>query len=262
MLRKLMKYEFMAMGRIFLPLFGALIVISIVNGILGSFGLDTPAFIGIVVAILLIVGIVVITFILIIQRFWTNLLSNEGYLMMTLPVSTDLIILSKLFTASVLSVISTIVVLLSILIMTTTGISLADITEGIRFVFGVIPFNLPQMWILIIQIIIALVLSMFTNILLLYVCMSLSMVSDKYRWLVAIGFYIAITTALQIIVTVVIAIGAFSGTFSAIERFLLSFPTFGQINLFALIINLFSAVLCVAFYITTRYMLKNRLNLQ
>jgi len=262
MLRKLMKYEFMAMGRIFLPLFGALLVISLINGILGSFGLDTPAGIGVAVAVLLIVGIVVITFILIIQRFWTNLLSNEGYLMMTLPVSTDRIILSKLFTATVLSVVSTIVVFCSILLMAAISFDISDIGRGIRYVFGILPFESSQTVILMIQAVIALILSLFTNILLLYACMSLSMLSNRYRWLVAIGAYIAITTALQIIVTVAIAIGVAIGAFGAFERFLLSFPTFGQIQLFALAIYLFSLALCAAYYFTTRYMLKNRLNLQ
>jgi len=262
MLGKLMKYEFMAMGRVFLPLFGALIVISVINGIFGLFGLDTPASIGIVVSVFLIIGIVVVTFILIIQRFWTNLLSNEGYLMMTLPVNTDRIILSKLFTASILGVASTIVVLCSILIMTATNISFMDIVEGIRYVFRLIPFESSQTVILMIQSLIAVILSMLANILLLYACMSLSMISNRHRWLVAIGAYLVITTALQIIFMIAIAICTATGAFDTFEWFLLSFPTFGQVQIFIAGVLLLCLLFSAVFYIITRYMLKNRLNLQ
>jgi len=259
MLGKLMKYEFMAMGRVFLPLFGALIVISVVNSILGSFGLETPAGIGIAVSVLLIISIAVITFLLIIQRFWTNLLSNEGYLMMTLPVNTDRIILSKLLTAAILGAASTIVVLLSILIMTITRFDFAEILEMIKYAFGLITFDTPQISTIVIQFLIATVLSMFTNILLFYACMSLSMLSNRYRWLVAVGSYIAIITVLQIVFAVAIATGVVSGTFG---RFMLNYPTFGQIQLIIAAVMLLCVVLGVIFYFITRYMLKNRLNLQ
>ena len=262
MLGKLMKYEFMALGRVFLPLFGALIVISAVNNVLGMISLKTPAGISLAVAILLMVGVAVITFIIMIQRFWTNLLSNEGYLMMTLPVSADQIILSKLFTASILSVASTIVVALSILIITAANINFSTIAEGIAYVLGQIPFSSSHAVILVIEFLIAVIISMFMNILLLYASMSLSMVANKYRWLVAVGAYLAIVTALQIIFTAGVAIGVATSFFDSFEWFIASFPTFGQIQIFVAGIMIICLALCAAFYIITRYMLKNRLNLQ
>jgi len=88
------------------------------------------------------------------------------------------------------------------------------------------------------------------------------MVVNKHRWLVAIGSYIAITTALQIIASIVIAIGVATGMRGWFARFMLSFPTYGQVQL----IVLASAIICIAlfaaFYFTTRYMLNKRLNLQ
>ena len=86
MLGKLMKYEFMATGRTFLPLFAALILVSIVNRLLSSLGLNVPSAIGTVVSVILMVGVAVVTLLITLQRFRNNLLSNEGYLMMTLPV--------------------------------------------------------------------------------------------------------------------------------------------------------------------------------
>jgi len=262
MLRKLMKYEFMAMGRIFLPLFGALIIISIVNSILGHFGLDVPERIGIVLSVLLMVGISVVTFIVIIQRFWTNLLSSEGYLMMTLPVSTDKIILSKLFTSSIWEVVSSVVLVIAILFITVGRVDYTEMIEGIRIAFRMIPFSSFQVVSLIMQFLAMLTLGAFSNILILYACMSLGMITTKYRWLVAVAAYIAITTVLQIVAVVASAVGFFTGLFELFERFLMSFTTFGTIHVIALIVNLIMAAFCVAFYFITRYMLKSRLNLQ
>jgi len=262
MLGKLMKYEFMAMGRVFLPLYGALLILSVVNTVFGSLDLQAPAIIGIVISVLLIVGILVVTFLLIIQRFWNNLLSSEGYLMMTLPVSTDKIIWSKVLVAFVWSAASAVVVTLSILIMTITGISITDIIEQIRNLLGLIPFDSFQIGALLVEALLILALSTISSIMSLYACMSLSMLSNKYRWLVAIGSYIAFMTALQTIGAIFIAVGAAAGMGAAIERFLLSFTLFGTIQLSVLVYFVIESLLCTMYYIITRYMLKNRLNLQ
>jgi len=262
MLRKLMKYEFMAMGRIFLPLYGALLINSIFNSIFGRLELDVPTIVGILLSVLLICGILVVTFLLIIQRFWTNLLSSEGYLMMTLPVRTDYIILSKLFVASIWSVASTIVVTLAIFIMLSAGISFADIIEALKGVIGWIPLEQYQIAIVSVELLVSIVLGTLSGTLLLYACMSLSMLANKYRWLVAIGAYVAWTTAMQTVAVVFISVGAASGLFDAIERFMRSFSTFGTILLsFAAYIVVESLLLSV-YYIATRYMLRSRLNLQ
>ena len=262
MLRSLMKYEFMAMGRVFLPLYGALIVISIVNRIIGSFEAEIPSGISIFILVVLMIGIAVITCILMIQRFWTNLLSGEGYLMMTLPVSTARIILSKLFTASVLCVASSIVVAISIFIAFFVNLDFSDIVNAIKYVRGLIPFSSGQVVILLIQFLIACILWLFTNIMLLYASMSLSMISNKHRWLVAVGAFIVLTTALQVIVSVASVIGVSTGVFEQYYRLLLSFPSFGQVQLILLACMILSVGFLAAYYFITRYMLKNRLNLQ
>ena len=261
MLVKLMKYEFMAMGRVFLPLYGALLILSGVNTIFGLLDLQTPAFIGIMISILLIIGITVVTFLLIIQRFWNNLLSSEGYLMMTLPVSTDKIILSKVFVASVWTAASAIVVTLSILIMTVTGINYAEVVEEIGNLIGVIPLSSYQISIIFAEALLYIALSTISSIMSLYACMAFSMVANKYRWLVAIGAYIGLMTAIQTIIAIFAAIGVSVGLFTDMERLLRSYTKFGTVQLFILGFFLLEAVLCALYYFLTRHMLKNRLNL-
>lgn len=109
MLRKLIKHEFSATGRIMLPVLAAIIVLSVMAGFSTRI-LDNPnssSFlngIGILTlcayfTALFSVGI--ITFVIMIQRFEKNLLGDEGYLMFTLPASVDAHIFSKLIVSVV-----------------------------------------------------------------------------------------------------------------------------------------------------------------
>ena len=87
MLSKLLKYELKATGRIFLPLFLALLLFAGINRFtLSPDEFDAPAMISMIMYIIIMVGMFVMTFIMMIQRFYKNLLSDEGYLMLTLPV--------------------------------------------------------------------------------------------------------------------------------------------------------------------------------
>ena len=108
MLRKLMKHEFRATGRVMGPLFGLLLIAAIaarfsVGVLLESSarflnllgGLFTTAF------VIAIVGVCVMSLVLMINRFRTNLLGDEGYIMFTLPASVHQQIWSKLIVSAV-----------------------------------------------------------------------------------------------------------------------------------------------------------------
>ena len=108
MLRKLMKHEFRATGRVMGPLFGLLLIAAIaarfsVGVLLESSarflnllgGLFTTAF------VISIVGVCVMSLVLMINRFRTNLLGDEGYIMFTLPASVHQQIWSKLIVSAV-----------------------------------------------------------------------------------------------------------------------------------------------------------------
>ena len=120
MLGKLMKYELKATGRVLLPLYGAILLVSV----LGAFSLERMsefemgALLFVLVYTGLCVALVVLTLVLIIQRFNRNLLKDEGYLMFTLPVSVHSLLFSKLFSALLWCVLGGCVGLLSIALMT------------------------------------------------------------------------------------------------------------------------------------------------
>ena len=96
MLGKLMKYEIKATGRTLIPLYIALLAFAIINKIFIGTGLsDKLEGFGSIPFILSIFGygftmaaVFIVTFFVIIQRFYKNLLGDEGYLMNTLPVTT------------------------------------------------------------------------------------------------------------------------------------------------------------------------------
>ncbi|MDR2590549.1 MAG: hypothetical protein LBC71_06160 [Oscillospiraceae bacterium] len=262
MLGKLMNYEILAMGRVFLPLYGALIVVSIVSRVLQTLPSNTPAVISIIVAIILIASISILTLILILERFRKNLLSNEGYLMMTLPVSIDKLILSKMLVSSICSVASTIVVIISIVILSApwnaivgffhllaVDISVSFSTEPIFSVF------------LTIEIIFLNLLILFSSILLLYTCLSLGMLTNKYRRLVAFGFFVAITTLLQILIAIITTFTILASVSERVDSFMNSLSDFGQSQVIFLPLIILVAVIGLALYSITRYMLKNKLNL-
>ncbi len=117
MLGKLLKYELKATSRTFLPIYGALILVALVNRLfrMGNidlgFGLTTLILVGLFVAL----G--VLTLIVTIQRFNRNLLGDEGYLMFTLPVEPSQLILSKSITTVIWGILSGIVGVMTFVIL-------------------------------------------------------------------------------------------------------------------------------------------------
>jgi len=96
MLGKLLKYEFKATARTLLPLYAALLIISVISNLLLHSDFQIASVISITVFGALLMAVFIVTLILMIQRFYRNLLSDEGYLMFTLPVKTNRLIFSKM----------------------------------------------------------------------------------------------------------------------------------------------------------------------
>ncbi len=94
MLRKLIKHELIATGRIMLPIFSA-VLIAAFGGHFAAFNPSPkptvlPVFLISLIEMLFVLSLFVAfiaAFVLMIRRFYCNLLREEGYLTMTLPVS-------------------------------------------------------------------------------------------------------------------------------------------------------------------------------
>ena len=127
MLGKLLKYDFRSMWKQFAFVWPAALALALVNRFTltlagnGPFG-DTIAGVAGLVYAAILIAMFVIAIIFVIQRFFKGLLGDEGYLMNTLPVRTWQLIVSKLLCATVTTVVSTLVALLSILLLFPIGI--------------------------------------------------------------------------------------------------------------------------------------------
>lgn len=109
MLGKLIKHEFRATGRLMAPLFGALVLLALAvraNDLVFQHVESYSAFLNILNRLLIIayvlalLGVMVFSTVLMIKRFHQNFLTDEGYLMFTLPVSVHSLLWSKLITAA------------------------------------------------------------------------------------------------------------------------------------------------------------------
>ncbi|SFP49665.1 hypothetical protein SAMN05216343_10874 [Oscillibacter sp. PC13] len=108
MLIKLMKHEFRATGRVMGPLYLVLLVTAIganlsTRGLLetNSSFLNMLGGLLVVAFVFAIMGVCLMSLVLMVQRFYKNLLGDEGYVMFTLPASVHQQVWSKLIVSAV-----------------------------------------------------------------------------------------------------------------------------------------------------------------
>ena len=122
MLGKLTKYEIKATARIFLPLYAGLLLFALINKVFIEINLlqTKMAFLSAISGMIyffIIVATFIITLVVMIQRFYKNLLSDEGYLMFTIPVTPSKHIISKMIVSILWAVVSVIAAVLSVLVL-------------------------------------------------------------------------------------------------------------------------------------------------
>ena len=146
MLGKLIKHEFRATTRVMLPLFAALLL-SAAAANLAVRNLNTElsrilsilnTFVIVIFAVLMI-SAGVMSIVVMVSRFHKNLLTGEGYLMFTLPVTTHGLIWSKI-------IVSTIWFALCCVAMLLAGVVMALDVHWIKSVFTELPGFLKEVF--------------------------------------------------------------------------------------------------------------------
>ena len=135
MLTKLLKHEFRATARIMGPLY--LVLLAVALGFNFSARLmDTSNVVLNILAALVIlayvaavIGVFIVAFILMLQRFYKNLLGDEGYIMFTLPASVHQHVWSKLIVSAVWFIATGVVVILSAFVAAFNVSFLTDLAE-------------------------------------------------------------------------------------------------------------------------------------
>lgn len=144
MLGKLIKQELRATSRIMLPLAAAVLLLAglagysaiMLNGEVDYKLLDILFLIILIGFVLSIFGICAVCFIMMIQRFYKNLLGQEGYLMFTLPVSVDALVWAKLIVSCIWFVVTGVAVMLAMILMGVVSAAVSFDAETISRLWG------------------------------------------------------------------------------------------------------------------------------
>lgn len=262
MLGKLMKYEIKATARWFLPLYAAILIIAAISRLL--FGdpliLESSGFnfrkavtvLTILAYVILIVGVMIVTLVVCIVRFYKSLLGDEGYLMFTLPVQTWKHITGKLLIAVLWSFLSGLFACLSILIIIPSS-ELIKISQAFTAEFSKF-LNPGSYFIFSAMVIVSLVFS----ILQIYAAIALGHLFNKHRLLASFGMYIAINTVCQYVMWMVtpLLVGfnmKFDGSFEFIVK---------PFNQTFILLTVVAAILSAGCFVLTNMLLKKNLNLE
>lgn len=203
MLGKLIKYEFRSTAIFFLPIYAALIIISALTSALyrlsESFNSDFFNFslaASVSIYVLFAMGLAVTTFVIIIIRFYKNLLGNEGYLMFTLPVSAEQNILAKLIPAVVWFFGSCVLGFFTIIPV--LNFKYADFSISFEYVTST---HIAAFVLSVVLVIVSLVCSF----LFLYFCMCIGQTFNSHRFLASAVTMIVLQSAMQILSVILIA---------------------------------------------------------
>lgn len=261
MLSKLLKHEFKATARLLLPLYLVLFVLTIVERVAISLNLKgsleiIPGF-STFAYFLSIIAIAVVSCVIIILRFYKNLMTDEGYLMFTLPVNPQQLINSKLLVSFVWIVVSVVFIIVSLFGAFITKERFDLFIDGFRMLytqmkheFGVVNMNL-----FLIEFIVLMILGIINNILVIYASIAIGQLFNGHKVLGSFAAYIGISTVLQIIVTIsfVILGVLFNKSFEEINA--LPQIIFPLTIVYTLLTN-------ILFYFVTNYIFKKKLNLE
>lgn len=267
MLKKLIKYEWRATSRVLLPLYGAMILLALVNRLLWfSFsdavrltgaagdiarGISMTVYVGVVVAAF------VITFVVLIQRFYKSLLGDEGYLMFTLPVTVAHNIWAKTIVASIMSVLSGVAAIISVLVLSTDLQFWSAVFEELGDVFQAL-FSSAHYPLYALEFILLLILSMVGSMLTLYLCMAIGHLAKRHRVAASIGAYFGLCVLMQMIFSIFINFVNWGG----MNQLLSNLGPYTSLHVGMLLWIAFTVADAGLCFFFTNYILKNKLNLE
>ena len=268
MLKNLLKYELQATARIFLPLYALLLLFALVNKAFLSVNasyLSIPTAISMTAFVSIIVAIVVITLVMTIQRFYKNLLTDEGYLMFTLPVGTHSHIVSKLLIASLWNVLSIVMSGFAIFIIAATPETMQEFSQFMAEAFRLLDTFGASAYVIGAEAVVLLVIVLLESILTIYAAIALGHLLPKHRVGAALGAYFLIGVAEQTITSILVNICEKTQLLDRISSVFQSNDLAASISMVQLLLLAFIAFLLVfaaVFYVVTNQILQKKLNLE
>lgn len=259
MLGKLINQEIKASARFLLPTYLVLICISILNRFILNLKLNSgllqiiPTFL-LLTYVIAIFTVLVTSFVLMISRFYKNFLTDEGYLMFTLPVTTRDLILSKMIVTFCYTLISVLTTILSLLIVFATPYRLELLHEIILDAYEEILLLNTNIPLVIFLGIVFIITTLILNILNIYASIALGQLYSKHKLLGSFIAYMVIYAAFQ-------AIGLFVVVIVSITNVNVDFTPAHFYYVVTVVTILSSILLSIVFYNITSYMFRRKLNL-
>ena len=216
MLGKLLKHEFRATGRLMLPALGAVLVLAVLaNFSIRFIQVTDSTFLTILFGLVIgafgigMIAATVMTLVLMILRFYRNLLRDEGYLMHTLPVSVHELVWSKLIVSLVWFAVTGLVICLAVILtaLIQTGTDLGELFAGfpswaeIRDFLREAGLSGGDLWLMGGEMLLAGILSGLVTCLHFYAAMSLGHIFSKDKVLMSILFFVGLSIVFSIFQT-------------------------------------------------------------
>ena len=276
MLGKMIKHEFKATGRLILPLFLLVIVmtpvLALLNKLASHIGRKSLAGgllsgISMVSFVAMMIGACVAVFIYIMVRFYKTIATSEAYMTFCLPVNSHHVMLSKLIVATVWQVLTVAIAIGSMYIMfiingiiepgtvfshmermlTSSGIEYGSLF-GFLFKIGAMIF-----------------ISMITSILSWYLAVCLGQIFQEKRVLMSIVMYVGIYMVMQIIYMCILLpfILSHSSEFTMGETKAINMQMNAEFpSGLLLAVGIINIVLAVVFYVVGTQILKKKTNVR
>ncbi len=257
MLGKLIKQEWKATIRILLPLYMILVCTTLITSLLAHWDNDFSNLITGLSTFTYGISLVLIaagTTLLLYVRFYKNLLTDEGYLMFTLPVKTSDLVLSKLVISCFHTIASIIAVILSLLALAYAS-GHHDTVSAVINLFReelVHESGLAEPLLLIIAAVLV-ILSIVSSIVLVYFAIALGQLFTSHRIIGAFVSYGAIYVVMELLLFAMMMVFV-----------LINGPGYIDAPDFALFLGMtiFIFILTAACYLGTINVLKKKLNLE
>lgn len=270
MLGRLIKYEFKATARTFLPLYGVLLLLAGLNRLFmefkfQNFAFGIPQILSWILYGCIIVAIFVISLLVMIQRFYRNLLKEEGYLMFTLPVPPRNHIFSKLIVSMVWMLGSILVTILSVGILSVGSGMFTSLVRGLVEMQQNFNGDVALFWLTMLNFLVMVLCSLASSILMIYCAISLGQLFNQHRVAAAFGCYVGIYMVMQAVNTILMLIVGTSFTNNAdiiLHYFDNLYGMVGGFNLMIGGMGLLELAYTVGFFLLTNFIFKRHLNLE
>lgn len=277
MLGKLLKYEWKATSRTFLPLYLAVVITTIINAFSLKFSDfeqydQFPWIQGILVFLYgaIIIATFALTLAVMIQRYYKNILGTEGYLMNTLPVKGWQLILSKGLLSLLWLICSVLVVVISI----PAAMFIAEpstIKEFLHAFDSIVWDQVFFIWggvggftLFLLELFLCIVVASAGSIMKIYAAMSLGHMVHKYRLLASVGFYVGLGV-LENVILAIIGMTTGDRISSFMEKFFFNMEpeNIGNMTNGMLLFGIiFYAIPAIIYFFVSKYIVDSKLNLE